>query len=211
MSSADTDARTGGPAEAEPAARTGGGAETGGARPAPEANAAEEPLFTAAYDVDYGILERYARLNVVKQQRALVALIVSIDFAVAVMFVSTEPTLWPVSLVMVLVGAALLVWRWRSPSIAATRILKHLAPGKVHRAVEIYGDRATLTAGDGTSHTYPMDAFTALRWDDKTDVAVLVFGEHGITVPKESLTKGSWGDLLVWGEQHRVGAAQSAD
>lgn len=179
-------------------------ADQAASEPSPETNSEEKPLFTASYDVSYPILERYARLNVVGQQRSLVALIASIDFVVAVAFVSTEPTLWPISLAMAIIGALLLVWRWRSPNIAATRILKNLDPGKVHREVVIYDDRATLTAGDGTSHTYSMDDFTALRWDDKTAVAVLVFSQHGITVPKESLTGGSWGDLLVWGEQHRA-------
>ena len=47
---------------------------------------------------------------------------------------------------------------------------------------------------------YPVSGLAELRLND--DMAVFVFGAHGVTVPRESMVKGTWEELLVWGRDH---------
>ena len=160
----------------------------------------ETPLFTCDYEVDLDVLERYARLNMLKRQRATAALVAITAFFTALLVLTTDVAQWPIALVCAVLGAILIVWHQRSPSAAARRLLGGLSAGQTHRTVRFFEDRAGLATTDGSVRDYPVSSLTELRLGD--DMAVFVFGAHGITVPRESMVKGTWEELLVWGRDH---------
>lgn len=160
----------------------------------------EAPLFTCDYEVDLDVLERYARLNMLKRQRATAAFIAIAAFFTALLVLTTDAALWPVALACAVLGAILVAWHQRSPSAAARRLLDGLSVGQAHRTVRFFEDRAELATADGSVRSYPVSGLAELRLND--DMAVFVFGAHGITVPRESMVKGTWEELLVWGRDH---------
>ena len=160
----------------------------------------EAPLFACDYEVDLDVLERYARLNMLKRQRATAAFVAIAAFFTALLVLTTDVAQWPIALVCAVLGAILIVWHQRSPSAAARRLLGGLSAGQTHRTVRFFEDRAGLATTDGSVRDYPVSSLTELRLGD--DMAVFVFGAHGITVPRESMVKGTWEELLVWGRDH---------
>ena len=160
----------------------------------------EAPLFACDYEVDLDVLERYARLNMLKRQRATAAFVAIAAFFTALLVLTTDAALWPVALACAVLGAILVAWHQRSPSAAARRLLDGLSAGQAHRTVRFFEDRAELATADGSVRSYPVSGLAELRLND--DMAVFVFGAHGITVPRESMVKGTWEELLVWGRDH---------
>lgn len=178
--------------EAVGAARAAQGENRGGT--------GEAPLFACDYEVDLDVLEHYARLNMLKRQRATAALVAIAAFFTALLVLTTDAALWPVALACAVLGAILVAWHQRSPSAAARRLLGGLSAGQTHRTVRFFEDRAELVTADGSVKDYPVSSLTELRLDD--GMAVFVFGAHGLTVPRESMVKGTWEELLVWGRDH---------
>lgn len=160
----------------------------------------EAPLFACDYEVDLDVLERYVRLNMLKRQRATAAFVAIAAFFTALLVLTTDAALWPVALACAVLGAILVAWHQRSPSAAARRFLDGLSAGQAHRTVRFFEDRAELATADGSVRSYPVSGLAELRLND--DMAVFVFGAHGITVPSESMVKGTWEELLVWGRDH---------
>lgn len=160
----------------------------------------EAPLFVCDYEVDLDVLERYARLNMLKRQRATAAFVAIAAFFTALLVLTTDAAMWPVALACAVLGAILIAWHQRSPSTAARRLLGGLSAGQTHRTVRFFEDRAELATADGPVRDYPVSSLVELRLDD--DMAVFVFGAHGVTVPRESMVEGAWEELLVWGRDH---------
>lgn len=160
----------------------------------------EAPLFVCDYEVDLDVLERYARLNMLKRQRATAAFVAIAAFFTALLVLTTDAAMWPVALACAVLGAILIAWHQRSPSAAARRLLGGLSAGQTHRTVRFFEDRAELATADGPVRDYPVSSLVELRLDD--DMAVFVFGAHGVTVPRESMVEGAWEELLVWGRDH---------
>ena len=162
----------------------------------------EGSLFVCSYTVDLDVLERYARLNVLRRQRTAAAFVAIAALFTALLVLTTDLSLWPVALACVVLGLAMVAWHRRSPTATARRLLQGIPPERTQRTVRFFPDRAELETGDGSVRAYTLASLCELRLDD--DMAVFVFGPHGATVPCESMAQGTWEELLVWGRDHIV-------
>lgn len=156
-----------------------------------------EPLLVAEYTTDEALLQDYAELLSGQRQRTFAFAMCVVDFVLATMIIVTWPQLWVVALVLAVLGAYMVFWRRRASQNTAKRLLKGLDSAELHRVVSVYGDRVVLTKANGVSHEYARTDLSDLKHNET--VAVLVFGNLGVTVPRSALSDADWNKLLAWG------------
>ena len=175
-----------------------------GPEPMPRAN---EPLVVAEYTTNEELLTNYAQLLAGQRQQTFAVVMCCIDFVLALMIFATWPQIWIVAIVFVALGIFMLIWRKRAAQSTAKRLLKGLDAADLHRVVSVYGDRVVLTKDNGATHDYASKDLSDLKHNDV--IAVLVFGDLGVTVPRSALSDGDWQKLLAWAQQ-RTPAGRAA-
>ncbi len=158
---------------------------------------ADTPILVAEYTTDEALLKDYAELLSGQRQRTFAFAMFVIDLVLAVMVVATWPNLWAVAIVLAALGVGMIFWRKRASENVAKRLLKNLDKTDLHRVVSVYGDHVVLTKSDGTTHRYDRKDLSGLKHNDT--IGVLVFGNLGVTVPRDALSAADWKKLLDWG------------
>lgn len=163
--------------------------------PMPQPN---EPVIVAEYTTDEELLANYAQLLVGQRQQTFAVVMCIIDVVLAAMIMATWPQLWVVALALVVLAIFMIFWRKRAAQTTAKRLFKGLDEAELHRVVSVYGDRVVLTKANGVSHNYPLTDFSDIKHNDV--IAVLVFGDLGVTVPRKALSDSDWQKLLDWAQ-----------
>lgn len=179
-----------------------------GPEPMPQPN---EPIIVAEYTTDEELLTNYAQLLAGQRQQTFAVVMCIIDIVLAAMIMATWPQLWVVALVLVVLAIFMIFWRKRAAQNTAKRLFKGLDAAELHRVVNVYGDRVVLTKANGVSHSYPLTDFSDIKHNDV--IAVLVFGNLGVTVPRNALSDSDWQKLLTWAQSNTPAgrAAAAAD
>lgn len=166
-----------------------------GPEPMPQA---DEPVIVAEYTTDEDLLASYTQLLVGQRQQTFAIVMAIIDVVLAVMVLATWPQLWVVAAVLAALAVWMLFWRKRAARTTAQRLFKNLDDAELHRVVSVYGDRVVLTKADGAAHSYARTELDDLKHNEV--VAVLVFGDRGVTVPRSALSDADWETLLAWAQ-----------
>lgn len=174
--------------------------------PMPQAN---EPVIVVEYTTNEELLANYAQLLVGQRQQTFAVVMCIIDVVLAAMVIVTWPQLWIISVVLVALAVWMLIWRKRAALTTAKRLFKNLDTAELHRVVSVYGDRIVLTKANGVSHDYPVTSLSDLKHNDV--IAVLVFGDLGVTVPRSALSDGDWQKLLTWAQSHTPAGRQAVE
>lgn len=170
---------------------------------------ANEPVIVAEYTTNEELLADYAQLLVGQRQQTFAVVMCIIDIVLAAMIVVTWPQLWIISVVLVALAVWMLIWRKRAALSTAKRLFKNLDTAELHRVVSVYGDRIVLTKANGVVHDYPVTSLSDLKHNDV--IAVLVFGDLGVTVPRSALSDTDWQKLLTWAQSHTPASRQAID
>ncbi|MBS5450853.1 MAG: hypothetical protein KHY83_05015 [Coriobacteriia bacterium] len=164
--------------------------------PAETPGPAQTPLFSAEYATDLPLLTSYVDLLVGDKQRRFALVMAGIDIVLALVVAFVAAPLWPVALVLAAIGIGMLWYRTNVCRLTATKMLRGLDPAELHRHVHVYADHVELVKDDGSVDDFPLAALSDVMHDDA--LLVLAFGHSGITVPRGSLSSGTYEDLLAW-------------